>query len=158
MAYQQGEDLAAREDMALCSLFGGLALANGGLGAVHGFAGPIGGMFEAPHGAICASLLPYVMKHNVDALSQQGEGAEINARYAEIARILIGDPQAEIQDGVAWLQQLSKQLGIPGLRTLGIDSSDFDKIISNAKVSSSMQKKPLKLSDSALRVILEEAY
>ena len=61
LAYQQGQDLKAREDMALASLFGGLALANAGLGAVHGFAAPIGGMFPAPHGAVCAALLPHVM-------------------------------------------------------------------------------------------------
>ncbi len=41
----------------LRSLCGGLALANAGLGAVHGFAGPFGGMYDAPHGAVCAALL-----------------------------------------------------------------------------------------------------
>ena len=158
LAYQTGGNLAAREDMALCSLFGGLALANGGLGAVHGFAGPIGGMFDASHGAICASLLPYVMKFNVEALSQQQEGKEIKARYAEIAKILTGDPMADTKDGVAWLEQLAKQLRIPGLRSLGIHPSDFERIITKAKVSSSMQKNPIRLSDAALRAILEEAF
>ena len=67
-----GSDAAAREDMALASLFGGLALANAGLGAVHGFAGPLGGMFPAPHGAVCAGLLPHVMEANVRALQARG--------------------------------------------------------------------------------------
>jgi alcohol dehydrogenase class IV len=57
-AWADGRDAAAREDMALASLYGGLALANAGLGAVHGFAGVAGGMFQAPHGAVCAALLP----------------------------------------------------------------------------------------------------
>ena len=73
-AYEQGDDPAAREDMALTSLFGGLALANAGLGAVHGFAGPLGGMFHGAHGAICARLLPHVMAINVRALQQRTAG------------------------------------------------------------------------------------
>lgn len=67
-AVEHGEDLVAREDMSLASLFSGLALANAALGAVHGLTGPLGGMFEASHGALCASLLPAVMEANVRAL------------------------------------------------------------------------------------------
>jgi alcohol dehydrogenase class IV len=157
-AYQDGHDLAAREDMALCSLFGGLALANGGLGAVHGFAGPIGGMFNAPHGTICASLLPYVMKSNIMALERE-EGSEwIRRRYVEIAKILTADPKAEVSDGVAWLADLAERLNIPGLGAMGIEPSDFDAIITKAKVSSSMQKNPVKLTDDLLYAILEEAF
>jgi alcohol dehydrogenase class IV len=64
-AWANGHDAKVREDMSVASLFGGLALANAGLGAVHGFAAPIGGMFAAPHGAVCAALLPHVMKSNM---------------------------------------------------------------------------------------------
>ena len=64
-AYQDGDNPLAREDMSLASLFGGIALANAKLGAVHGFAGPIGGMFPAPHGAICARLLPVVSERRI---------------------------------------------------------------------------------------------
>jgi len=67
-AFQDGKDLDAREDMALAALFSGLALANAGLGTVHGFAGPLGGMLPAPHGALCGLLLPHVMEANVHAL------------------------------------------------------------------------------------------
>jgi len=86
-AYGQGDDAAAREDMALTSLFGGLALANAKLGAVHGFAGPMGGMFPAPHGAICGRLLPHVMAVNVRALQERLPGSEALRRYDEIARM-----------------------------------------------------------------------
>ena len=62
-------DAADREALALASLFGGLCLANAGLGAVHGFAAPLGGMFAAPHGAVCAALLPAVLRVNLRALA-----------------------------------------------------------------------------------------
>lgn len=156
-AYEDGSDLSAREDMALCSLFGGLALANGGLGAVHGFAGPIGGMFEAPHGAICASLLPSVMKHNLKALEEQDMGGEIRVRYQEVAILLTGNPNAHISDGVKWLENLAQMLNIPGLKAMGISRKDFERIIAKAKVSSSMQKNPIQLGDQTLYAILEEA-
>src|SRR5690348_5258990 len=67
-AWQNGSDREARESMCWAALLGGLALANAGLGAVHGFAAPLGGMFSAPHGALCAAVLPHAMKVNVEAL------------------------------------------------------------------------------------------
>jgi len=157
-AYSCAQDQQARQDMCLTSLFGGLALANGGLGAVHGFAGPIGGMFQAPHGVICASLLPYVMKDNVLALAERNDQGESMSRYRDIARWVTGDPQANIDEGVAWLAELASALKIPRLETLGIAREDFDRIIEKSQVSSSMQKNPLKLDKHFLRAILEEAY
>lgn len=157
-AYINGADQPAREDMSLTSLFGGLALANGGLGAVHGFAGPIGGMFTAPHGVICASLLPYVMKYNVLFSTKSGNSAELQARYRDIARWVTGDPDAEIEDGVKWVVELAEALEIPGLQSLGIKRNDLDEIVEKSKVSSSMQKNPVKLDEPTLKAILEEAF
>ncbi len=99
-AYHHGSDVAARRDMALASLCGGLALANAKLGAVHGFAGPIGGMFDAPHGAVCARLLPLVMTANVRALEERSPNSPALVRYAEVAKIVTGDADASIADGV----------------------------------------------------------
>ena len=76
--------------MALASLLGGLALANAGLGAVHGFAAPIGGMFPAPHGAVCAALLPHVMAANIRALRERAPESAALARYETVARLLTG--------------------------------------------------------------------
>jgi len=157
-AYKNGEDLNARYDMALTSLFGGLVLGNSGLGAVHGFAGPIGGMFHAPHGAICACLLPYVMKYNAMELSKLDDMQDIQSKYEDIARWVTGDPSASVENGVAWVETLAQQLEIPGLRAIGIDKHNFGDIIEKSKVSSSMQKNPVKLSESTLEKILEEAY
>jgi len=157
-AFRDGENYSAREDMALCSLFGGLALANGGLGAVHGFAGPIGGMFNAAHGAICASLLPPVMRANVMVMEKLESRDAVKARYKEIAQILTKDREAKIGQGVEWLETLSHQLNIPGLSAIGIEKSDFPRIIEKAKVSSSMQKNPVYLEDDDLYTILEEGF
>jgi alcohol dehydrogenase class IV len=157
-AYQNGQDQSAREDMALTSLLGGLALANGGLGAVHGFAGPIGGMFSAPHGVICASLLPSVMKYNVKASASLEGQSDLGSRYQDIARWVTGDPNASIEDGVAWIAELADALEIPGLRALGIEKTDFPQIIEKSKGSSSMQKNPLRLDEAVLEAILEDAF
>jgi alcohol dehydrogenase class IV len=157
-AYQNGHHKEAREGMCLMSLCGGLALANGGLGAVHGFAGVIGGMYGAPHGVICASLLASVMKYNVKILMEMDQKGELLRRYFEISGWLTGDCQAGIQDGVDWLRDLADQLNIPNLREIGIPKEDFNEIIEKSVVSSSMQKNPVKLSDQVLMDILSESY
>ncbi len=157
-AYKNGADQKAREDMSLVSLFGGLALANGGLGAVHGIAGPIGGMFAAPHGAICAALLPYVVKYNALASKEEADSDMIKLRYKDIAKWVTGNSLATIEDGVTWFSDLSEALEIPRLNTLGIKETDFPEIIKKSKVSSSMQNNPLKLHETFLEAILQEAY
>ena len=157
-AYRDGENREARRDMSLTSLYGGIALGNAGLGAVHGFAGPIGGMFSAPHGEICASLLPYVMKYNLQALKKVQGGEEIRHRYTKIAQWLTGKEKAVIEEGVAWVAELAETLQIPGLKAFGINESEFPSIIEKASVSSSMQKNPIKLNAATLEAILREAY
>ena len=156
-AYEQGDDAAAREDMMLASLFGGLALANAKLGAVHGFAGPVGGMFPAPHGAVCASLLPHAMAVNVQALQERLAGSEALRRYDEIACILIGSGSATAGDGVAWVQELCQALRVPSLASYGMTQEDFPILIEKGSVSSSMQGNPIKLTSDEMREILARA-
>ncbi len=156
-AFYDGEDPEAREEMALASLCGGLALANAKLGAVHGFAGPLGGLFDAPHGAICAALLPAVMEMNVDVLVARTPVSPYLRRYHEVAQILTGRREATPQDGVARLQEMIATFGIPGLATYGVTQADFPRIIAAAKPSSSMQGNPIVLTDEELAWILEKA-
>jgi alcohol dehydrogenase class IV len=156
-AYFHGDDLDARQDMSLAALFGGLALANAGLGAVHGFAGPIGGMFDAPHGAVCAALLPHVVAMNVRALKdRQPESAALH-RYDEMARILLGDVRAHATDGVVWIQELCAALRITPLGSYGITRIDFERVIAKASVASSMKPNPIRLTPDELESILEHA-
>ncbi len=155
--YDCGSDAAAREDMALVSLFGGLALANAKLGAAHGLAGPLGGMFPAPHGATCAALLPHVMDVNVRALTQRDRDNPACQRYAEVAQFLTGSPQAQAADGVQWVQDLCRDLGVPPLRTYGLTEADFAAVTESAARASSMQGNPLRLEPEELTEILQRA-
>jgi alcohol dehydrogenase class IV len=156
-AYQQGDDTQAREDLSLASLFGGVALANAKLGAVHGFAGPLGGMFPAPHGAICARLLPLVLKANLAALQTRVPRQETLQKFDEVAQMLTGETTAQAKDGILWLKELGDALNIPPLATYGIKKSDFPEIITQAQKASSMKGNPIELSDDELAAILEQA-
>jgi alcohol dehydrogenase class IV len=156
-AYENGGDAPAREDMSLASLLGGLALANAGLGAVHGFAGPLGGMIHAPHGVICARLLPHIMKTNVRALQARAPDSPALTRYDEIAQILTGDPAAKAADGVQWIQQLCARLEVPPLTTFGFTENDFPTAVTKAQKASSMKGNPITLTDEELTEILTNA-
>lgn len=155
--YDIGADKSAREDMALASLFGGLALANAGLGAVHGFAAPIGGMFSAPHGAVCAALLPHVMQANLIAMHERAPHAEAVRRYDDVARLLAGSDRVSAAEGVAWVEHLCAHLRIPPLRRYGITTKDFPALIEKAAQASSMKANPIPLSTDEMRQILDRA-
>lgn len=142
-AFQNGHDLEAREDMALCALNSGIALANAGLGAVHGFAAPIGGMFHAPHGAVCAALLAPVWEANAKRVAQR-------AKFEAIDTMLGGD-------AVAWLHALTVRLGIPKLGAWGIQAADLDEIAHKAAAASSMKANPVALGHAELVAILQAA-
>ena len=151
------DDQAAREDMALTSLFGGLALANARLGAVHGFAAPIGGLFPAPHGAVCARLLPHIMMVNVRALEARQPQSDVLLRYNEVAQILTDNPAATASDGVTWLHDTCATLHIKPLSAYGLSPADFPKLIAKAAAANSMQGNPIKLTAEEMEEILERA-
>jgi alcohol dehydrogenase class IV len=156
-ACESGTDIQAREDMALTSLFGGMALANAGLGAIHGFAAPIGGMYKAPHGAVCARLLPIVMDVNVRALLKRNPDHIALGRYQEIARLLTGMENASLHDGIHWLEELCKSLKIPGLAAYGVEKKDYETLAVKAQLASSMKGNPIQLEHEELLDILERA-
>jgi alcohol dehydrogenase class IV len=148
-AFENGADQEAREAMALASLFGGLALANAGLGAVHGFAAPFGAMFDAPHGAVCAALLAPVMRANINHVA--------SPRYREIARRLTGNPVAEPAEGIRWVSDLTRALNIPGLGNYGLTEEHFPDLIAKAKNANSMRANPVPLPERELAEILRSA-
>jgi len=156
-AYEDGGDKQAREDMSLASLFGGLALANAKLGAVHGFAGPLGGMFAAAHGALCARLLPYVMETNIQALQNRAPDSLALARYDEIAQILTGNARARAAEGLEWVRQLCAKLNVPSLAELGLKQQDVPAAVAKAQKSSSMKGNPVELTQEELTAILRKS-
>ena len=156
-AWANGRDAAAREDMALASLFGGFALANAGLGAVHGFSGVIGGMFRAPHGAVCAALLPHVMAANRRALRERAPDSPLAARYEEVARLLTGNPAATADAGVAWVAQLARDLDVPTLAACGVKAAHVPLIVERAAVASGTKANPVALTSAELAEILRRA-
>jgi alcohol dehydrogenase class IV len=156
-AVDDGRDVSARRDMALASLYGGLALANAGLGAVHGFAGPIGGMFSAPHGAVCAALLPHVVEMNLRALQARAPGSAPLQRLGEIGRLLTGQPQAGAPEAIRWLRELVSSLLIPPLASYGISRTDVAAIVTAAEKASSMKANAIPLTHAELTRCLEAA-
>jgi alcohol dehydrogenase class IV len=156
-AFADGKNKSAREDMAVASLFGGLALANAGLGAVHGFAGPIGGSFPAPHGAICAALLPRVMAANIRALRQRAPESGALRRYDEVSRLVTGKAEATADDGVEWVCKLVSDLQIPRLGKYGIREDHVADLIAKAANASSMKANPIALTADELAETLRAA-
>jgi alcohol dehydrogenase class IV len=147
-------DAAAREDLALASLFGGLALANAGLGAVHGFAAPLGGMYNAPHGAVCAALLSASLEVNRRALASRAPDSPVIERFATLGSWVTGSVQQDPQAVVRWVQSLCTDLSVPGLGTFGVRLEDVPAVVAKAKNASSMKKNPIVLSDDELSEIL----
>jgi alcohol dehydrogenase class IV len=150
-------DTAARRDLALAALWSGMALANAGLGAVHGLAGPIGGRFDAPHGAICAALLAPVMRINIATLSSRAPGSPALARYGEIARRLTGSGDANAEDGVRHIEKLVSTLRVEKLSVYGLRSEHIPELAAQAQSASSMKANPVVLAVEELGLILREA-
>lgn len=142
-AFENGHDIDAREDMAICALNSGIALANAGLGAVHGFAAPIGGMFHAPHGAVCAALLAPVWEANSRRVQDR-------AKFALVDALLGGD-------AVSYLHRLTSRLQIPKLGQWGIQESELEEIARKAAAASSMKANPVSLTHEELTMILRMA-
>lgn len=157
MAVEEGDNAIAREAMAVASLFGGLALANAGLGAVHGFAAPIGGMFPAPHGGVCAALLPHVMRANLAALRARAPEHEALRRYDDVGRLLTGRNHATAEDAILWVSDLVASLPIAPLSSYGLSAADVPAIVAAAAKASSMKANPIPLTTAELTGILQRA-
>lgn len=157
-AVDQGDDAAAREDMALASLLGGLALANAGLGAVHGLAAPLGGQFPAPHGAVCAALLSPTLEVNLRALRQREPNHPALPRFGQLAVWLTDRPGATADEAVTWVRALVADLPVPRLRHYGLTPADFPGLITKAANASSMKANPIALTPDELTEILQRAW
>jgi alcohol dehydrogenase class IV len=154
-AYQEGmDDPGVRDDLALASLFGGVCLANSGLGAVHGLAAAAGARLSAPHGAVCAAVLAAAMDVNLRALRQRAPGHSALGRMDEVAALLTDRSDATPEDAIVWLQELTSALSIPGLASYGLDQEQISAVVAAAQKASSMRGNPIELSDEEVREIV----
>jgi alcohol dehydrogenase class IV len=154
-AYEEGMvDAGVREDLALASLFSGMCLANSGLGAVHGLAAAAGARLSAPHGAVCAAVLAAAVEVNLRALRERAPEHPALSRLVEVATLLTGRPDATAEDAIAWLDQLTAALSIPGLTSYGLDQSEIDAVMAAAQKASSMRGNPIELRDEEVREIV----
>jgi alcohol dehydrogenase class IV len=157
-AFNNPLDKKAREDMCIGSLFGGIALANAKLGAVHGFAGPMGGMIDAAHGVICGILLPYVIKANIKALEERKPTSEVFKKYEKVAKIVTKKDNAKPRDLVQWTDELYEKLNMPHLSEVDLKEEQIDELIEKAKISNSMKGNPIVLTNEELRGIIKDAF
>ena len=154
-AYREGmEDPGVREDLALASLFGGMCLANSGLGAVHGLAAAAGARLSAPHGAVCAAVLAATMDVDLRALRGRAPDHPALDRISEVATLLTGQPDAPSEDAIAWLRRLTAALSIPGLASYGLDQNEIAPVVMAAQKASSMRGNPIDLSDEEVGEIV----
>ena len=144
------EDAQARDDMAWVSLCGGLALANAGLGVIHGLAGPLGGLIAAPHGAICGTLLPQGLAMNAERVADPTRIRQVIGWIAEAFDV-------KPEKAICTLTQWSRQNGLPSLAQMGFTPQHLHQAAEAAATSSSMQANPARLSASDLAILMATA-
>lgn len=151
----EDENRDGRDAMAWASLSGGIALANSGLGAVHGLAGVIGGATGAAHGEICAALLAATLEVNQRAAEQ----ADIaTGRISDIEQMLAVNFGPECgEDGFSALGRWVRKNGVRGVTDLGLRKSDFEEISRASLSSSSMRGNMIELAPSDLVEILDRS-
>jgi alcohol dehydrogenase class IV len=150
-------DAAVREDLALASLFGGLCLANSGLGVVHGLAAGLGARLSAPHGAVCAAVLAASVEVNLQALRHRAPDHPALSKLRDLAGLLTDRPQAYPEDAIVWLQELTTALSIPGLGHYGLDPSEIAALVTTTQQASSMKANPIPLTDAEVSDIMRRS-
>ena len=156
-AVKQGDtDIKARAGMAYAAMLSGITLANAGLGVVHGFASPIGGFFDIPHGVVCGTLMGACTRKNIERLIESGENPEALEKYAKAGNILLNENNKDIPGQALELATLIDEwideLGISGLGRYGITENDIDKIVNH----SGQKNNPVHLSKDDMQFILKQ--
>lgn len=154
---ERGEDAGARDDMALCSLFGGMALANAGLGAVHGLAGVIGGRTGAAHGAVCGRLLPPVLRANLEAMREAGADTGRFDTVGAWIGAALGGGEGGPEEAFDLLARRIDGWGLARLSALGVAPGARAALAAEAGSSSSMKGNCLPLSQDRLERVMAEA-
>jgi len=154
---KDGEDIEARTGMSFAALTSGICLANAGLGAVHGFASSIGGMYDIPHGLICGTLMASANEINVRELRKESTNPVALKKYALLGELFLdekGKTDNYYADGfIQYLNKLTDELNLPGLKKYGIEETDLDLICRNTEIKNN----PVKLTEEDLSEILRSS-
>ena len=154
-AWRMGQDIEARSGMSYASLISGICLANAGLGAVHGFASSIGGLFVVPHGVVCGTLMASANAVTVKRLKEHNSSHPALLKYAELGKLFSGEEQKSqfyyIDRFVEILAEWTEMMNISRLGKYGIKHSDIDKVVAVTNIKNN----PIKLSKEDLVEILE---
>ncbi|TNJ40439.1 iron-containing alcohol dehydrogenase [Chlorobaculum thiosulfatiphilum] len=147
-------DVAVRADMAYAALMSGIALSNAGLGIVHGFASSVGGLFDIPHGTLCATLLAEATRENIRQLLASEGGESGLRKFANASRILTGASTGNVANDcgrlVELLEEWQARYAFPRLGEFGVSESDFDAIIPATRSKTNA----VPLDEAAMRRIL----
>ena len=157
-SYYDGENIEAREKMALASYLSGITLANAGLGLVHGFASSVGGHFDVGHGVICSSLMSAANKVTIRKLRADNSNKEAILKYAMIGELFTQEKGMStdyyIDSFLSLLNNWTIQMNIPTLAECGVLQTDFAKIV---EVTGN-KNNPVPLNHEEMMEVLEDAY
>jgi alcohol dehydrogenase len=157
--YEGGERAArGREKMAYAALISGIALAQTGLGSVHGLASPLGAFFPIAHGVVCGTLVAAATQVNIDAMKGREPDNPALVRYAQAGRLLGNDTTADDDAArallVEWLERRTERMALPRLSECGVTAADLPRIVANCR-GSSMKTNPIVLSDEEVTRVLQ---
>jgi alcohol dehydrogenase class IV len=157
-AWKWGQDNEARAGMSYAALISGICLTNAGLGAVHGFASSIGGLFNIPHGIVCGTLMAPANAVTVKKLRKQDQNHPSLLKYSELGKFFSNENQKNqdyyVDLFISTLFEWTKMMNIPGLAKYGIKNTDFKKIVE----LTDNKNNPVKLDKNELTEILELSY
>lgn len=150
-AYKNPRDISAREKMSLASTLAGLAFSNGGLGAAHALAHPLGVIYKIPHGTVNGLLISAVMRLNLNSRKD---------KFLNIARALSKNKTVKYPEtAVELVEGLKKKLGLKlRLRDFGVKKDDFINLAEGTKYSASIKSNPVPCGKKELIKILESSY
>jgi alcohol dehydrogenase class IV len=131
---------SVRGDIAYAALMSGIALANAGLGIVHGFASSVGGLIDIPHGTLCATLLATATRENIAQLSLIDAAHPALQKYAKAGAILSGSRVEDVYKGcerlLETLEEWQERLCFPRLGQYGLLDEDLDALVTSTRSKS----------------------
>ncbi len=158
LAFDNGENLEAREQLALGALEAGFSFNNSSVTVIHGMSRPIGAMYHIPHGLSNAMLLKVCYRNVLEGAYE---------RFADLGRAIgVAEPEEEnkiaAEKFLEATEKLVEDLKIPTLAEYGIDRDDFfaniDKMTHDAMESGSPQNTRKELKEEDIKEMYRQLW